>query len=62
MSIIIDNVSEHDELDGVNSYTVRVGRDRPVIAAFNHVRSEGLATCLRRAADAVDRALGKEQP
>lgn len=53
MSIVISNVSTHDDLAGLNTYIVHLA-GKPVIARFDHVRSEGLATCLRRAADAVD--------
>ena len=53
--IIISNVSTHGDLAGVNQYIVRIGRGH-VLAAFEHVRSEGLATCLRKAADAVEAA------
>jgi len=56
MSVIISNVSEHDDLDGVNTYIIHLS-DKPVIATFDHVRSEGLAECLRKAADAVEAAL-----
>lgn len=53
MSIVITNVSDHDDMEGVNSYVVRVNAG-PVLARFEHVRKEGLAVCLRRAAEAVD--------
>lgn len=56
MSVVITNVSEHDDAEGVNSYVVRINH-QPAIARFDHVRSEGLAVCLRKAADAVDAAL-----
>lgn len=55
MSVIISNISRHNDTRGLNQYEVRINRD-PVIANFEHVRSEGLAACLRRAADAVDAA------
>lgn len=55
MSIIITNVSTHDDVYGLNQYVVRIN-NQPVIAQFDHTRSEGLAACLRRAADAVDAA------
>lgn len=54
MSIIITNISTHDDLTGLNQYRVSINRDE--IARFDHVRSEGLAVCLRMAADAVDLA------
>jgi hypothetical protein len=59
MSVIITNVSTHDDEEGVNQYVVRINQN-PIIARFDHVRSEGLAECLRRAADAVDAATRKE--
>lgn len=55
MSVVITNVSLHYDWQGVNQYVVRINHD-PVIAHFDHVRSEGLAECLRRAAEAVDAA------
>lgn len=55
MSITITNVSTHHDNVGVNTYDVRVN-NYPVIARFDHVRSEGLAECLRRAAEAVELA------
>lgn len=62
MAVIIQNVSRHDDLTGVNAYVLKIN-DRP-ITAFSHVRSEGLAQCLRRAAEAADKAerRGKAQP
>jgi hypothetical protein len=55
MSVVITNVSTHDDLTGPNDYIVRIN-SQPVIARFTHVRSEGLAACLRRAAEAVEAA------
>lgn len=55
MSVVITNVSKHHDFVGLNQYVVRINHD-PVIAHFDHVRSEGLAECLRRAAEAVDAA------
>lgn len=55
MSVVITNVSRHGDMTGLNQYVVRLNND-PVIASFDHVRSEGLAVCLRKAADAVDAA------
>jgi len=52
VSVIITNVSENDDLEGENDYILRIN-DR-VIASFKHIRSEGLAACLRRAADAAE--------
>lgn len=51
MSIVITNVSQ------VGSkrcrYQLKINAD--LITEFTHLRSDGLAMCLRRAADAVDR-------
>lgn len=55
MSIIITNVSGHDGGKEISRYVVRINNG-PVIAQFEHWRPDGLATCLRLAADAVDRA------
>ncbi|TCR07297.1 hypothetical protein [Neorhizobium sp. JUb45] len=52
MSVVINNISRHGDLRGLNQYEVRINNDL-VIARFSHVRSEGLAACLRKAADAV---------
>ena len=54
MSVVISNTSTHDDLEGENSYEVRIGGR--LIAGFSHVRRDGLADCLRRAAEAVDLA------
>tara|TARA_R100000365_G_C2748614_1_gene80763 strand:- start:11039 stop:11263 length:225 start_codon:yes stop_codon:yes gene_type:complete len=54
MAVIIQNISSHDDMIGSNDYVVRINNQ--TIAYFGHVRSEGLATCLRKAADAVDAA------
>lgn len=52
--IAIVNVSPQDApMVGVNNYEVRI--NRKVICTFEHNRShDGLAQCLRDAADAVD--------
>lgn len=44
---IYDDTAEHDYLLAVNAEH---------IVTFSHRRDEGLATCLRRAADAMDAA------
>jgi hypothetical protein len=54
MSVVINNISRHGDLRGLNQYQVRINND-PVIARFSDVRTEGLATCLRKAADAVEK-------
>ena len=45
MAVIIQNISAHDDMVGRNDYVVRINNQ--TIAYFDHVRSEGLATCLR---------------
>lgn len=50
MSIVIQNMGGPS--DGVCTYELRINRD--TICAFTHNRRDGLATCLRTAADAVD--------
>ena len=53
MSVIITNVSDHDGDDRISQYVVRINNG-PVIASFEHWRANGLAECLRIAADAVE--------
>lgn len=57
MSVIITNVTEGGmaDADGWADYIVRFNMQEPV-ARFRHKRSDGLAECLRRAAEAVDAA------
>ena len=53
MGILIHNITGDGVPDDApHDYVLRIN-DR-VICRFQHVRSEGLAECLRRAADAVD--------
>ena len=53
MSIIIQNISGDDFGDKVmNRYQVRI--NTKVIAEFDHMRPDGLAECLRKAADAIE--------
>lgn len=52
--IAIVNVSTHEDNYGLNQYELRI--NSRVIAKFDHVRSEGLAVCLRKAAEAAERA------
>lgn len=52
--IAIVNVTEEPTPTGVNKYEIRINRD--VVATFDHVREDGLAECLRKAARAVDAA------
>lgn len=56
MAVVINNISRHGDLRGLNQYEVRINND-PVIARFSHVRSDGLSGCLRKAADAVEAAM-----
>ena len=51
MSIIIRNISTGEPF-GLQQYELRI--NRRVIVTFEHVREDGLATCLRQAAHAVD--------
>ena len=50
--IAIVNISEDLRPVGLHKYQVRINRN--IIAEFTHHREEGLSTCLRKAADAVD--------
>ncbi len=52
MSIVIKNVPRLS--DEVYAYTMRIN-DGPILAEFPHIRDDGLACLLRRAADALDR-------
>lgn len=56
MPIVITNVTEPPDDHGENSYEIQIGPH--VIARFHHVRQDGLGDCLRRAATAIDKALG----
>lgn len=55
MSVVITNVSDHDGSDRISEYVVRINNG-PVLGRFEHWRANGLAECLRLAADAVDEA------
>jgi len=55
MSVIITNISDHDGSAKISRYSVRIN-DGPVIATFVHWRPDGLAKCLRNAADAVEKS------
>ena len=59
MSIIIRNVSTHSSPIGVHHYELYI--NERLIVGFAHQREEGLAKCLRRAADAVDRESKKKE-
>tara|TARA_R110000850_G_scaffold48912_2_gene120945 strand:- start:4668 stop:4940 length:273 start_codon:yes stop_codon:yes gene_type:complete len=54
MSIIISNISDESApMSGTNSYEVKINRE--LILKFTHNRQhDGLAQCLRDAADAID--------
>lgn len=55
MSIIIHNITTSHKPTGINNYEVLINRKH--ICFFDHDRSfDGLAECLRDAADAVDAA------
>lgn len=53
MAIIIQNIDENIRGQGVHKYQLRITRD--VICEFTHLREEGLAQCLRKAAKAYDK-------
>ena len=58
MSVIIWNISNPEQLQsGECEYQLRINEN--VITYFDHFRPDGLAKCLRAAADAVD---AKEGP
>jgi hypothetical protein len=56
--IAIINVAMHPAPSGPHPYEVRVNRE--LITTFVHNREDGLAMCLRRAADACDEAQAEE--
>jgi hypothetical protein len=60
VSVIITNISDRGTPNNAfHEYVVKINHE--VITRFIHKRNEGLAECLRRAADAVDYArAGKE--
>ena len=51
MSIVITNISK----PGTKKCRYRLKINALPITEFTHKRSDGLATCLRKAADAVDK-------
>ena len=59
--MIIENLGptspEEDHPGGLRNYRVRVNREP--IASFQHYREDGLADCLRLAAEAIDEARAK---
>lgn len=52
LSIIITNDGGNTSPRVEHGYVIRINHD--VITTFKHTREEGLAECLRRAADAVE--------
>ena len=52
MPIIIENITDVPTSKGSNKYRIRV--NQKVIAEFYHTREEGIAECLRRAAEACE--------
>lgn len=50
--IAIINDGSNSEPTGVRRYRVQI--NRKLICEFDHVREDGLAVCLRKAADAVE--------
>jgi len=52
--IAIVNVSKKCKPYGIHEYEVRINRD--VVCKFTHRREHNLETCLRHAADAVEKA------
>jgi len=52
--IAIINEGPHDADDPMGERTYRIEIGKKVICGFTHRRSDGLAACLRSAADAVD--------
>jgi len=52
--IAIINTGEHPSLPGINEYVVKINTKE--ICRFMHKREDGLSTCLRTAAIAVDLA------
>lgn len=58
--IVITNISEDALLRGMNKYELKI--NEKVICRFEHDRHpEGLAQCLRDAADAVDKKNDENQ-
>ena len=58
MSVVISNLTSVHH-DNPNRYEVCINDDR--IALFDHIPSDGLAECLRQAAEAVERAALRER-
>ena len=62
MSVVIQNMGkikgETDDWGGLHQYQLRINHS--VIAEFIHARRDGLATCLRLAAKAVEEQEARE--
>lgn len=56
MSVIITNITEHPKTYGEHSYVLKINERE--VARFTHIRERGLAECLRKAADAAEKAKG----
>lgn len=59
MSVIITNIDKHPRETGPHEYVVKI--NSATVACFTHNREDGLATCLRRAANAVQRVQRYEE-
>ena len=57
--IAIVNVGEIEDKRGVYEYEVRI--NTTVLTRFDHTRKDGLAVCLRLAAEAVDEMTRDEE-
>ena len=56
MSVLIHNMSEHFDIKyGVGEQRYVLCINKQVKAEFTHYFEDGLATCLRKAADALDK-------
>ncbi len=57
MSVLINNVTEyHGGVYGIGKQNYTLCINHTVRAEFTHTFEEGLSTCLRRAADAFEKA------
>lgn len=55
MAVIVQNITSEDKLyDNTADHDYEVRINQKHIVYFKHRRDEGLAVCLRRAADAID--------
>lgn len=57
MAVRIENVSPRSAKDDEEHEYVLRFNNEPELVRFRHVRSKGLAECLRAAADAVEREI-----